>query len=717
MTRKHQHAFPVAVSGAAIALMASSAPMTPAGATSPNAEPTTCSVAPTTDIFSSSNAADDHLLNQFWTVYGSGETDVGQPTDPWGANSAWAEWDAMQWAWTDAGDYRETMMEFIRDQIKVNGQNADGDMPDGYVWSWNGREDWPNGNHHFDQMPRYVTAVATYALWTGDQEFIGTMLPRVESVLDDYIVQHMDLESGLAVVTHPENHGGVGSNDSTYFDQLRSGHEDAWINTSMYTALESAVALEELAGNQTKAREYQGYLDDFDEAFTEAFWNGQTGRFGGWRDADGQLHDAGYLHVNLEALARGIGDQRQALEIFDTVDGEAAPIDFGPHLGSTDVYHNVVAPRTNTAPVPDEDWEGWADPAEGRKPYGDVVQNGGTVMWLNYYDVMSRIAYQDADAAYEKFTAMLERTASDSLCLTFGPRLWNDFGESLVQLGTNNPFPESGIAALSWKDGFVGMSVDPQGLTVAPNLPTDLVHAGLGDLNFEGTSFGVDVSRGDVVAELGARTNGEAFTLESEFDQVQVHLAPEGATTVTVSLESQTEAGWDPVVTRIVDVDGPDWLSLMTGQQDAGTYRVVIGPEDSEVTIDDSRAVHRSVTRADVRGQAHNLQAKTSFSSVTLVVPPALRDEHVTVRVEERIGSQRDHRSTQTFDLNGEREVVIGLADQHPGRYSFTLVDQRGEEHRPRVIAADRTIYSVTAPGLDVDERVAAGDSVRIAER
>lgn len=681
-----------------------------------------CPVTPTTSAFRTSNTDVQFLLNQFWTVYGSGETEIGQPTDPWGNNSAWAEWDSMQWSWTDAGSYRAQMKDFLVQRILVNGHNANGVMPRGYVWSWIDREDWPNGNFHFDQLPRYITAAANFALWTRDENFLNTMLPRVESVLDDYIIPEMDLNSGLGIVPHPNNHGAAGSADSTYFDQLRSGHVDGWVNASLYTALEAAVALEILAGRPGKAAKYEDYLNTFREAFTEALWNPATGRWSGWRDASGSLHDAGYLHVNLEALARGLGDEHQAIDVFHTVDGPAAPIEFGPHLGSTDVYHNVVAPRTTTLPVPAEDWEGWSDPPEGRKPYGDVVQSGGTVMWLNYYDVKSRLKYQDADSAYEKFEAMLRRYASDSRCLTFGPRLWNDFEESLVQLGTNNPFPESGISALSWIDGFIGLNVDVEGLSVSPNLPTSIIEAGIGDVNFGGTSFSIDVARGEILANVEvmheiAPSGNETIVLpgSASAHQVQVRVNTSVSNTAVLTLEPLGAKGAHAVTVR-AEVSGTAWVTIAIPKQTVAEFRLkvenVAGSEPLAVTS--ARTVSLGLGAADVRGQAHNLQVKSSVSRLVLSVPERLRAQQITVSVAKRVGSERTARSNQIFWLDEADRVIVDLPDQSPGRYAVLLLDEAGHEHRPEVISAQKTVYQVRSADLKFDQSVEAGGTVRI---
>ncbi|CAF3925985.1 unnamed protein product [Rotaria sordida] len=71
---------------------------------------------------------------------------------------------------------------------------------------------------------------------------------------------------------------------------------------------------------------------------------------------------------------------------------------------------------------------------------------------------------------------MLERVDNDSNCLTFNYEK-GQIREDFVQIGSNFPFPESGIAVISFLHGFVGVIAKIDGLHICPQLPStfDLV--------------------------------------------------------------------------------------------------------------------------------------------------------------------------------------------------------------------------------------------------
>jgi hypothetical protein len=73
-------------------------------------------------------------------------------------------------------------------------------------------------------------------------------------------------------------------------------------------------------------------------------------RYAGFND--GVKHDSGYTFLNLEILARGLGNQDKANKIFAWLDSDS------------DIYHYEFAPRTNSYNIPDSDWDGWSDPPE-----------------------------------------------------------------------------------------------------------------------------------------------------------------------------------------------------------------------------------------------------------------------------------------------------------------------------------------------------------------
>ncbi|CAF1261946.1 unnamed protein product [Adineta ricciae] len=433
--------------------------------------------------FNSSSPILTRQLNVFWSIYGTCEEKLDTNDNPFGDNPAWAEWDAIKFSWNNHNGYRDHAQATLS-RFPINGIDGTiGNMSDGFIWSWMDSERWPDarGSHgsiasyHFDQLPRFPAAVYQYYAWTRNRTFLQTILPRVEFVMT-YLLVNMNGSYGIPI--NRVNDGTPeASRPSTYMDQVKSGWKDTWVTMTFYTALTSMVELEKVVGNYNQMKFYQTLVNNFGEIFDGAFWNESLGRYVGWVDRNGYQHDSGYVFINLEALARGLGNRTKADRIFQWLSEPADPIGIGPHNGSTDVYHNVLAARTTTKNVAQPDWDGWSDPDEGRRPYGGLVESGGTMIWLTYYDIMARLRFNHTDEAFAILTRMLDRVDNDSHCLTFNyekGRPQDDFGEDFVQIGSNFPFPESGIAVVAFLHGFVGVQAKTDGLYICPQLPSSL---------------------------------------------------------------------------------------------------------------------------------------------------------------------------------------------------------------------------------------------------
>ncbi|CAF4475694.1 unnamed protein product [Rotaria sp. Silwood2] len=430
--------------------------------------------------FNASSSIFTKQLNVFWSIYGNCEEKLDTNDNCFGDNPAWVEWDALKFSWNNRNGYRDHGKTILF-RFPINGINGTkGELSDGFIWSWLDSERWPDarGSHgsmasyHFDQLPRFAAAIYQYYVWTHDRIFLQSILSRVELVMNFLIV---NMNGSLGIPINMINDGiSKNSRPSTYMDQVKSGWKDAWIALTFYTALNNMAELENVLGNKKQKDLYQSLANKFSYIFDETFWNETTGRYVGWIDKNGNQHDNGYVFINLEALARGLGNRTKADRIFDWLSQPADPILIGPHNGSTDVYHNIVAPRTTTENVAQSDWDGWSDPNEGRRPYGGLVESGGSMIWLTYYDVMARLRFNYTDQAFKILNTMLERIDNDSNCLTFNyekERIRDDFEEDFVQIGSNFPFPESGIAAVSFLHGFVGVTAKTDGLYICPQLP------------------------------------------------------------------------------------------------------------------------------------------------------------------------------------------------------------------------------------------------------
>lgn len=375
-------------------------------------------------FFSGINGADD-----FWKIYVA-NTHPAYKGYRWTDNNAWLEWDSIKLAPTI---YCDKPMEYMK--------NARVDE-DGFLWSWGTSREWPDGRDHYDQLPRYINAMYNYYCWTRNETWLREVWPKAVSIMKFVRGRSDPL---FATPSAPDN----------YMDQIKCNKYDAWINAAVYTAIQNMIELCPLMGEDPEP--FRRWEASFPVAFDSIFWTGT--RYAGWND--GTRHDCGYAFISLEALVRGLGNQDKANRILNWLDN------------NLDIYHYVFAPRTNSIPIPDWDWDPWSDPPEGRAKYGTIMQNGGSFMWFTYYDVMARLKYQDANRAYERLQGLLRRFLGDSQRMTLNEsRLYTDRGESITEIGTSQG-PENGIAIMSLLYGFMGVKVDTtDGIKQRPKLPS-----------------------------------------------------------------------------------------------------------------------------------------------------------------------------------------------------------------------------------------------------
>ena len=158
------------------------------------------------------------------------------------------------------------------------------------------------------------------------------------------------------------------------------------------------------------------------------FWDEKKGRFIEGFDSNGEVIDYGFIMFNLEAVAAGICTEQQSLKIMDWVSGKRiveADSQNAPGISDEDragnyatgvtgtrvnadgsfkdegtlgIYDFEFAPRSTTVRNQNQYVWNWA----GSNAFGGQVQDGGAIMYLSYYDFMSRIDTYGADDGFAR---------------------------------------------------------------------------------------------------------------------------------------------------------------------------------------------------------------------------------------------------------------------------------------------------------------------------
>ena len=674
-------------------------------------------------------------LNDFWTLQGLGRPTSGVKPN-WSAllaSSDWYEWNSLKIAWTDDRADRAAQRDLLLG-AKIDGINAPSSAPAGYVWPSNDNRYWFGLHEHFDQMPRFVCAVYNDYAWSRDLTFLQKMQPKVEAVMG-YLRDTMHGPGGLPVC--PGVFTGLSTTGPpvTYMDCYREGGEVTWIAEEYYTALWDMAAMEAILGNRTRADAYAAQARQFPARFRARLWNGSTGRYAGWRDGGSVLHDYGFTYLNLEALARGLGSPAEACRIFDWLDnGTAQPMTMGGHRGSTDIYQCVVAPRSNTLAIPDADWDTWSVSKSLRVStygYGSIVEDGGAMLWVNYYDVLARLKWLDADSAWQKFADMLYRVTGDPLRFTESARRpTNVYGENYLEVGPADG-PEIGLSGTTPLYGFMGIQPRPDGLHCSPNLPTSLLFLTANNVNFGRSSYDLRVARGRLVTEvtpfapanpLTARplltATAQQFTAGSAFNTVGVCLTAAGTSKPRVGFVLQRHRGtaWTPVASSFVTVHYQNLYEYVSVPvQPPGSYEIVLTPvtgaagwqqHDGRCSC---RVAYVPVSRTGPHALGHadtDFKAMRSFSRIEIRTSGRAPGRVTLIR---RFGAYRRPVEATWTQQNGSG--VLGFADQPAGSYRLRLETASAGTY---TLLSNRYTVTVTSGTVSTTRTVAAGEDATL---
>lgn len=104
---------------------------------------------------------------------------------------------------------------------------------------------------------------------------------------------------------------------SNWWDTIGFGYEDAYGNALAYRAYQNMAALARTMNRGADAARYQAAAEKIRGIFFKHFYDSETGVLGGWRSADGQLHDYYFLWINGIAIHYGLVEKPQANAIMD----------------------------------------------------------------------------------------------------------------------------------------------------------------------------------------------------------------------------------------------------------------------------------------------------------------------------------------------------------------------------------------------------------------
>jgi hypothetical protein len=211
-------------------------------------------------------------------------------------------------------------MAMVRESVDgyLTGAPGYARVPDLFVERW------------LDAAPSVLIAAWCAIRALGDEDLLGRWLPALERLGSKIEAQDRD-GTGLPQSPRSGNrgeHNDAHQRNSSWWDVLNAGHEDAYCCALAYRGLTRLVDLERLAGRGERAAHFAGVARRLREAYVPALLNPETGVLAGWRSRDGQRHDYWFPFVNGMAICYGLVDPPLAHQILDRFQAKFREVGF-----------------------------------------------------------------------------------------------------------------------------------------------------------------------------------------------------------------------------------------------------------------------------------------------------------------------------------------------------------------------------------------------------
>jgi len=406
---------------------------------------------------------------------------------------------------------------------------------------------------------QYILMCGNYFNATNDVEYLAEVLPKIrEAYL--FLTHTLQGEKGLLNIDFLYGHNAIGrvydqNNNlitmntgdgitNSYWDIMLCSEINLEANVYFYQATKVMQALEQriidaglsVEGGSVKnrvpglARINYDYTPASLEAFASliktnieadikpvrqanglyqnegGFWNPETGRFAhGIREDLGTILDYGHVVWNTEAVMAGLGTASQQKSIMDWVTGKrtvAGDTSFGD-----DIYAYEFAPRTTTR-------SNITDYGFYAMTYGwsKDVQDGGTVMWASYYDLMARIKVYGGDSAYDRLKGIYAWYQKVRAVDSKGTDFYFDYyllngdgtakytlqqsGVSRGAMGLDREFFENCILPTAVPYGLFGMDGSKYNvISYTNNLPSDLGYLQIDNVLTGGVRYSIRMEK------------------------------------------------------------------------------------------------------------------------------------------------------------------------------------------------------------------------------
>lgn len=172
-----------------------------------------------------------------------------------------------------------------------------------------------------DTLPSFLIAADACVRGGNSDQWLATNYAKIKGWADKMLATDTNGDGLVKYIV--SGNSGIWSNGfpkvrpSNWWDTIGFGYEDAYGNALAYRALgDMAHMARQLRRTEDSAR-YLAAAEKLRAAYFKTFYDPATGVLGGWRSADGNLHDYYFLWVNGIAIHYGLVPPDKADAIMD----------------------------------------------------------------------------------------------------------------------------------------------------------------------------------------------------------------------------------------------------------------------------------------------------------------------------------------------------------------------------------------------------------------
>jgi len=262
-----------------------------------------------------------------------------------------------------------------------------------------GKINWQSVYNSSDSFPSLIMAACYYIIDTKDLEWANKNYLGIKDWATKMIATDTNNDGII-------EYGYSGNSNSwikdfkrpaNWWDTIGFGHDDAYSNALAYRACTLLSKVAAILNNSGDSHYYDAFAKKLKSNYFSRFFNPDTGVLGGWRSADGELHDYYFTFVNGIAICYGLIEDNNAKSIMQRL------LEKMKEVGYTNFKLGLPG---NLIPVADKDYAD-KNPRWGYQNF-QAYENGGASGCYVYYTINALYKLKMRKEANEIFLAMME---------------------------------------------------------------------------------------------------------------------------------------------------------------------------------------------------------------------------------------------------------------------------------------------------------------------